>query len=135
MGHPEIKEKVPVRLYRKGEDLLIVDGDRVERGRIPLNRILNLIVESKATLQAYIAKGSLGALRNPGFLGEEPIKLQDRMLLINWRLSNNTLITTVFEYSGFFARFKAEVADRELRSILLEINSDTNLQSIVDNTL
>jgi len=124
MGHPKIKEKIRVRLYRMGEDLLIVDGDRVERGRIPLNRILNLIMESKATLQDYIANARLGALRNPGFLGAEPIKPQDRMLLINWRLPNNTMLTTVFEYSGFLARFKAQVADLEIRKSLQEIHSE-----------
>lgn len=124
MGHPEIKEKARVRLYRMGEDLLIIDKNRGERGRIPLKRILNLIMESKAVLKAHFAPGKCGALRNQGFLGEEPINPQDRMLLIDWRLPNNALMTTVFEYSGFLARFKAQVADNELRTLLQEIHSE-----------
>ena len=121
MGHPEIKVKIPVRLYREGGDLLIIDQNRTERGRIPLEKILNLGVESKAELQGYLAQAKLGTLRNPGFLGGGQINHRDRMLLIDWRLPNNTLITTVFEYTGRLSRLKANIADSEFRKIMHEI--------------
>jgi hypothetical protein len=124
MGHPEIKEKIPVRLYREGADIVIIDRDRAERGRIPLDRVHNLGVETKAVLAAALASARPGTLRNPGVLGGGRIRLRDRMLLIDWRLPNNCLITTVFEYSGIFARLKAEIADSEFRKIMHEIRPD-----------
>ena len=123
MGHPEIKNKIPVRLYREEGDIVIVDQDRVEQGRISLDSIQNLILDSKTALKAGLAVAKLGTLKTPGFLGAGQIRPRDRMLLINWRLPNNCLITTVFEYSGIFARFKAEIADSEFRKIMHEIRS------------
>ncbi len=123
MGHPEIKEKIPVRLYREGSDIIIVDLNRNERGKIPLGKIMNMAMESKRELQTYLTQARLGTLRNPGFLGGECMNPQDRMLLIDWRLPNNILLTTVFEYSGILSRFKAEVANSEVRKIMHQISS------------
>ena len=124
MGHPEIKEKIPVKLYREGADILILDRERTERGRVPLGKIMNMAMESKGDLQAYLAQARLGTLRNSGFLGGEGMNPKDRMLLIDWRLPNNTIITTVFEYSGFLSQFKADVANGEIRKIMRQISSE-----------
>lgn len=123
MGHPEITEKIPVRLYRQENDILIIDRDRVERGKIPMEKIMNMAMETKGELQAYLTHARLGTLRNPGFLGGEQMNPDDRILLIDWRLPNNTLITTVFEYTGILSRFKAEVAKSEIRKIMHQIRS------------
>lgn len=122
MGHPEILEKIPVRLYREETDILIVDRNRVERGRIPLGKIMNMAMESKGELQAYLTQARLGTIRNPGFLGGEQMNPLDRILLIDWRLPNNTMITTVFEYTGLLSRFKADVAKSEIRKIMHRIS-------------
>ena len=123
MGHPEIKEKIPVRLYREGNDIVIVGQNRDERGRIPLDRIKNLAIENKGALRKFLSTAKQTPLRNSDYLKKGEIRPKDRMLLIDWHLPNNSLITTVFEYSGFLARFKAEVADNEFRKIMREISS------------
>ncbi len=122
MGHPDIKEKIPVRLYRGESGIIIVDRDRVERGIIPTGKIMNMAMETKGELQAYLTQARLGTIKNPGFLGGEQMNPEDRILLIDWRLPNNALITTVFEYTGILSRFKAEVAKSEIRKIMLQIS-------------